>query len=106
MIKHSIAIGQAVKKVLAEVFVPDTTPEFSPTEPQVAPDGVSPFDDETSEKIATTYKEQALQADSFEAFQNLLVKVATDLSLSVTSDLPKIAAILNKVRVRGEKTPL
>jgi len=106
MKQHVYAVSEVIKRVVAGVNVPDTTPNYSPIEPQVAPDGASPFNDEVSEQIATTYKDQALLADTFESFQNLLVKIATDLSLEVASDLPKIASILNKIRVRSEKDPI
>lgn len=111
MIDLQIAvISRLIRNALANnwvgVVTASSSESFDPAGPQVTPEGTSPFDDALSETITAEFGQQALTALTFEDFSNLIAQVVETKKLSLLHDLPKVAQLLNRVRVDNNLPPL
>lgn len=89
------AVADAIPVVLTEPVI----------EPKVATDGVA-FSPEVDARIRLQYADRALVVNTFELFMDLLQDICNNLQLVPATDLPKIAALLNAMRIEKGLAPL
>lgn len=92
-------ITQAVAEIITPTLIETVI------EPEVSPGGIQ-FSSEVDSRIRLQYADRALTVNNFELFMDLLHEIASTLGLVPATDLPKIAALLNAMRVEKNLEPL
>lgn len=107
---HVAVIASLVRRILGTNTVGAVTASssesFSPVAPQVAPEGVNPFDDAFSGSLLKDFGAKALVVNTFEEFSDLLANVVETTKLDLLNDLPKVAQLFNRHRMDNNLPPL
>ena len=92
-----------IKKTIAETIIPSGgLPQVEPA----VPNGAVMFSPELDARIQLKYADQAVSDLDFEKFMALLHSVAGDMGFNPAQDLPKIASLLNELRLMKNLQPL
>jgi hypothetical protein len=100
-------VATLLKKVVAEALENVKPVDLQPVEaPKVSPEGEVVFSPELDAKILLTYADQIIQCPNFELFLKLLEQIVNENGLVPTTDTPKVAGLVNQLRVQKGLDPL